>query len=59
MTALKALVVDDDYDFADSLADLIRMCGHDAWSVHSGGDAFDKLRNQQFDIAFIDVKMPE
>ena len=58
MTSLKALVVDDDYDFADSLADLIRMCGHDAWSVHSGGDAFDKLRNQQFDIAFIDVKMP-
>ena len=58
MTSLKALVVDDDRDFADSLADLIRMCGHDAWSVHSGSDAFDKLRNQKFDIAFIDVKMP-
>ena len=58
MTSLKALVVDDDRDFADSLADSIRLCGHDAWSVHSGGEAIDKLRNQRFDIAFIDVKMP-
>ena len=58
MKVLKTLIVDDDKDFADSLADLVRACGHDAWPVYSGAHAFDRLRNQAFDIAFVDVKMP-
>lgn len=38
-TSLRVLVVDNDHDCADSLADLLRIWGHDAYVVYSAHTA--------------------
>ena len=59
MKVLKSLIVDDDRDFADSLAVLVQACGHDVRVMYSGADAYQQIRDQRFDVAFVDVKMPD
>ena len=52
------LVVDDDRDFAESIADLLQYRGHSVDTAFSGEDAVEKFRSRNFDMALIDVKMP-
>jgi two-component system, NtrC family, response regulator HydG len=56
--SLRILVVDDDIDNAQSLAELFDMEGHDAMVVHSGEAAIAAHMAQHFDLAFMDVMMP-
>ncbi len=55
---LKILVVDDDTDAADSLAELFEMEGHDAKAVYSGDNAIAASRQNGFDVTFMDIMMP-
>lgn len=57
--ALSILVVDDDKDNAASLGELFEFEGHRVHVVHSGKEAIDAYVNSTFDIAFMDVMMPE
>ena len=56
--ALKILVVDDDTDAADSLAELFEMEGHAVKAVYNGDTAIEHARNEGIDIAFMDIMMP-
>jgi len=59
MKKLKILIVDDDQDFAESLGEVLDNKNHDitiCFSPHQGLEIFSK---QNFDIAFLDVKMPK
>ena len=56
---LNILVVDDDLDNAASLGELFEYEGHCVHVVHSGREAIDAYVNRSFDIAFMDVMMPE
>ena len=56
--SLKILLVDDDHDNADSLAELFEMEGHEVHVAYSGEDAIDIYNKQDFDVAFMDVMMP-
>ncbi len=56
--SLRILVVDDDIDNAESLAELFDIEGHDAMVVHSGEAAIAAHMAQHFDLAFMDVMMP-
>jgi two-component system, NtrC family, response regulator HydG len=56
--SLRILVVDDDIDNAQSLAELFDLEGHDAMVVHSGEAAIAAHMAQHFDLAFMDVMMP-
>ena len=56
--ALKILVVDDDTDAADSLAELFEMEGHDVEAVYSGDNAIAACQHKGFDVAFMDIMMP-
>ncbi len=58
MKTLKTLIVDDDNDFAAGLADLISACGHDATVLPTVSQAIRRFRDQPFDVAFVDIKMP-
>ncbi len=58
MTALRVFIVDDDIDFAESLAEVIKKRGHHVEMAHSGEDAVERFRDADFDIAFMDVKLP-
>ena len=55
---MKILVVDDDRDHADALAELLVLEGHDVEATYSGEDAVAAFKRTDFDLAFMDVMMP-
>lgn len=55
---LRILVVDDDSEAADSLAELFEMEGHEVTVAYDGNAAIEAYREQDFDIAFMDIMMP-
>jgi two-component system response regulator HydG len=52
------LIVDDDRDHAESLADVIEMRGHTVQVAYSGEEAIDCFRNGEFGFVLLDVKLP-
>ena len=52
------LIVDDDRDLAESLAEFVEMHGHAATIAGNGQEAVDHHRESRFDITFMDVRMP-
>ena len=56
--ALTILVLDDNADNADALAELLSMDDHKVMVVYSGQEAIDAYRSVPFDLGFFDVMMP-
>jgi CheY-like chemotaxis protein len=54
----KILVVDDNVDAADALAELLRDFGHDVRAAHDGPSAIEQAGLHQPDIVFLDIGMP-
>jgi CheY-like chemotaxis protein len=54
----RLLVVDDDVDFADSLADLLGAEGFEVSVAYDGHEAVRRMREDAFDVTIIDVQMP-
>jgi CheY-like chemotaxis protein len=54
----EVLIVDDDRDLADSLADFIEANGYKACVASNGQEAIERYREHDFDMAFMDVRMP-
>jgi DNA-binding response OmpR family regulator len=52
------MIVDDDRDLAESLAELIEMHGHQVAIAANGKEAVERCREQSFDVTFMDVRMP-
>lgn len=57
-SAMQILVVDDDIDAADSLAELFEMEDHEVTVVYNGENAIAAFAKQTFDMAFMDIMMP-
>jgi two-component system, NtrC family, response regulator len=55
----KILVVDDDERLCDMLCRRSRNMGHDASFVLTLAEGRDAVRNGQFDIIFLDVRLPD
>lgn len=58
MNQLNILVVDDDRDFAESLADVLELDGHNVMLAGSGEEAIVLFKENDFDLTFMDVKLP-
>ena len=58
MNALKILVVDDNRELADGLADILAMENHEVTVAYRGEDALTRYREREFDLTFMDVKLP-
>lgn len=56
---LTVLVVDDNRDAADSLAEVLRAYGHRASTAYGGKEAIEKGTRESYDIALVDIGMPE
>ena len=54
----RILVVDDNHDTADSLAQLLRLRGHDVRVAFSGIDAVDACRENPPDVVLLDIGLP-
>ena len=55
---LNIFIVDDDEDFAESLADIFELEGHKCELAHDGETAFKRFNESDFDLTFMDVKLP-
>ena len=58
MSTTRTLVVDDDRDFAEALADVLDLYGFPVDVVHSGEDAIETARLNHFDVILIDIALP-
>jgi DNA-binding response OmpR family regulator len=58
MQRVKVMLVDDDRDWVESMADLFEAYGYDVEIAFDGGAALQRLRERDYDIAFMDVRMP-
>ena len=58
MRTFKILVADDNFDAANSLADLLRLRGHDVILANDGKTALAKACEAMPDIIFLDIGMP-
>lgn len=54
---MKILVVDDDIDFADSMAEMLDLFGHEAITAYSFTDALAAGDRAVYDIALVDVSL--
>ncbi len=59
MDPLRIFIVDDDVDLAEALAEVIEAEGYYVECAHTGGEAAARFRENDFDIAFMDVKLPD
>ena len=54
----RILIVDDDTDHAESLADLLQMRGYEVEVAYSGEQALEQFSRLDFDVTLMDVKLP-
>ncbi|MBN1177352.1 MAG: response regulator [Dehalococcoidales bacterium] len=52
------LVIDDDADICDTLTRVLKQQGHEVMTAGSGEDAVVIAQDKDFQMAFIDVKLP-
>ena len=55
---LRIMILDDDVDLAESLADILEVRGHTVLLAHNGAQAVEVALGNDFDIGFFDVRMP-
>ena len=56
---LKLLVIEDDEDGADALAELLRSMGHDARVAYDGASGMNALDQHDFDLVIVDLGLPD
>ena len=55
---IRVLVVDDEEQFTQQLAERLRLREYDVTTAISGEDGLDVLRKLNFDVVILDVAMP-
>jgi CheY-like chemotaxis protein len=56
---VKVLLVDDEKDIVSTLAERLSLRGIDATWATNGEEALQRLQKGAFDLAILDVKMPQ
>lgn len=57
MTRPRLLVIDDDRDLRNMMADTLRFEGHEVWVAGDGQEGLDLLGRHPFDVIFCDLLM--
>ena len=58
MKQLKLLLVDDEQEFVETLADRLKMRDFDASIARNGEQALSAVEKEEPDVIVLDVKMP-
>lgn len=56
---MKIIVVDDDMVFRKLIKELLVDNGYEVETAENGKEGFEKLKKDKFDLAILDVNMPE
>jgi CheY-like chemotaxis protein len=59
MDDLRILIVDDEEDLVAALGDRLEMRGFSVQVASSGAEALQHLDESEFDVAVVDIKMPQ
>lgn len=59
MGHIRILVVDDELIVRESLIGWLKKGGYDVDSASSGAEALERLKEKEYDLVFIDIKMPD
>lgn len=54
----RILLVDDEKDFVEMLSMRLTESGETVTPAYSGREALDKLKDEEFDVVILDIKMP-
>jgi len=54
----KVLLVDDEEEFTETLAERMRTRGMEVSTTNSGADALELVDEESFDVVVLDLKMP-
>ena len=52
------LIVDDDPDMTETLADILTDMGYEVAIAENGYQAIEMVRQNKYDVALMDIKMP-
>jgi DNA-binding response OmpR family regulator len=55
---VKVLVVDDEKEIRFLLKRKLSFCGHEVVVAENGKEALDKIKESEFDLIILDLKMP-
>jgi DNA-binding NtrC family response regulator len=58
MAPLRVLLIDDEEELVVTLAERLMLRGIEVEGVTSGADAIGRVREKEFDVVVLDVKMP-
>lgn len=58
MKQVNVLLVDDEKDFVETLAQRLEVRGFDIKTCFSGDEALDMIKKHEFDVVVLDVLMP-
>lgn len=58
MTESRLLIVDDDSDFAVSLAEFLELCDHQVDITFTGTDGIEAAKNNCYDAVLMDISLP-
>ena len=56
---MKILIADDEKDLADALEAILKHNGYNTEAVYNGQDALDYLLEESYDLALLDIMMPQ
>ncbi len=59
MEGINILLVDDEIEFVETLSKRLVKRGFNVLFVTTASDAVEKIKTMQFDVAIVDVRMPE
>lgn len=54
----RLLLVDDEEQFVEALSERLSMRNYDVTTSLSGEDAIEKIKNYNFDVVILDVRLP-
>ncbi len=57
-TSKHVLVLDDNVDVAQGVADILDLCGYRVTMAHDGPSAIDAFDNKDIDLGIFDIRMP-
>jgi CheY-like chemotaxis protein len=58
MTPASVLVVDDELGMRETVAEILEGAGYEVTMASSGEDALSRMRQHEFDVVLMDIRMP-
>lgn len=56
---MKILLVDDNQDITDLLSKFLKAKGYENEATNDPQEGLERIKNEKFDIIFLDIQMPE